>query len=210
MSSATLRTFTALNLPAELHLHLGEIAAVLQKTAPRGSVRWVRPEGIHLTLKFYGEVSSARIPDLQRVLSEAAGACNRLTFALGGLGAFPNMNNPRVVWVGLTGDMPALQRLQRTVEEGSQRLGFAPEARRFNPHLTLGRVNQPLPSSDQSVLTQMLRQAAIAPGESFSPGEPFVLDTLTLWHSELRSAGSVYTPLFSSGLGRLNRSAMLE
>lgn len=232
MSSATLRVFIALNLPAQLHPHLSEIAATLQQTAPHSgervrndssdslrdspaqaelapaphsaSVRWVRPEGIHLTLKFYGDVSAARLPDLQRVLAEAAGISDRLTFTLGGLGAFPNMNHPRVVWVGLTGDVPALRRLQRTVEEGSQQLGFAPETRRFNPHLTLGRVNQPLSSSDQFVLTQTLRRAAIA------PGEPFVLDTLTLWRSELRSGGSVYTPLFSSELGRSNRSAMLK
>ncbi|MDW8326895.1 MAG: RNA 2',3'-cyclic phosphodiesterase [Anaerolineales bacterium] len=190
----TLRLFAALELPASILTQLAALTKALQAGAPQGSVRWVRPEGVHLTLKFYGEVEAKQVKDLQAVLTEAATTAGPLTFTLAGVGAFPNLTRPRVIWAGVAGDVAALKRLQTAVEAASVRLGFAPEAKPFNPHLTLGRVHRPLRPQEHGRLAQVLEQAQTP------PGEPFTLDALSLMRSELRRGGALYTRLFSAPL----------
>jgi 2'-5' RNA ligase len=192
---ATLRVFIALELPAEVKTQLGALSAALQRATPRGCVRWVRPEGIHLTLKFYGEVAPEAALPLHGVAEAAARSADSMAFTLGGVGAFPNLHRPRVIWAGLVGDVDGLRRLQREVEARSQPLGFAPEARGFNPHLTLGRVNQPLRGPDQDALTGALTRVTV------EARSPFVVTTLALIRSEFRPGGSVYTTLRAARLG---------
>lgn len=194
----TLRLFAALELPPRVLAQLAALAETLQAGAPKDAVRWVRPEGVHLTLKFYGEVETKRLRELQAVLTEAATSADPLTFTLAGVGAFPNLMRPRVIWAGLAGDMAALKRLQAAVESASVRLGFAPEDKPFNPHLTLGRVNQPLRPQEHGRLARVLEQAQTP------PGEPFTLDALSLMRSELRRGGALYTRLFSAPLAIRN------
>lgn len=194
----TLRLFAALELPAPVLAQLAALAESLRADAPKDAVRWVRPEGVHLTLKFYGEVEAKRLKDLQAVLTEAATAADPLTFTLAGIGAFPNLTRPRVIWAGLAGDIAALKRLQAAVEAASLRYGFAPEDKPFNPHLTLGRVNQPLRPQEHGRLANVLGQAKTP------PGKPFTLDALSLMRSELRRGGAHYTRLFSAPLAIRN------
>jgi len=194
VTPASVRVFAALELPAPVRRQLAEVGDHLRAALPPGSVRWVRPDGIHLTLQFYGEVERTRLPGLEAALTAAAATTGPLTLALAGLGAFPNPARARVVWVGLSGDLDALRQLQAAVAAGGQALGFPPEARGFQPHLTLGRVNQPLRPPDQRRLADALAAAQVP------PGAPFRGETLSLLRSDLRPGGAVYTPLLAARL----------
>lgn len=191
---APLRLFSALELPAPVLARLRAVIMALQAEAPRGSVRWARPESLHLTLQFYGEVAVARVPALQAGLAQAATAAGPLTLELAGLGAFPNPARARVLWVGVGGDVAALGGLQRAVEATGRPFGFQPDERGFHPHLTLGRVNQPLRPADQARLAEVLARTP-AP-----PAAPFTVAELSLMRSELRPGGSVYTRLSAAPL----------
>lgn len=197
-SPKTLRIFSALELPPAVLGQLTEMMAALKKAAPPGSVRWVRPEGIHLTFVFYGDTEASRILALQAMLAQAAGTVEPFSLQMGGLGAFPNPQRPRVVWAGVRGDLESLRKLQRAVEAGSQALGFQPDKRGFNPHLTLGRVNQPQRPADQMALSRMMAQARVPAGGDFR------LERLRLYRSELTPGGAVYTPIFTAPLGSRN------
>jgi len=101
-------------------------------------VKWVRPEGIHMTVKFLGEVEPEREPELRAALTRAAAGGRPLPLAVRGFGVFPDATRPRVIWAGLDAD-PTLELLQHRVEQEFSPLGFPPEGRPFRPHLTLGR-----------------------------------------------------------------------
>jgi 2'-5' RNA ligase len=167
---------------------LVELIAALSAALPRGGVRWVRAEGIHLTLKFYGEVGSDRLSGLQGVVKSAAAGVGPLALEMNGLGTFPNLARPRVIWAGLAGELDRLKALQRSVEEASRPLGFEPEARGFTPHLTLGRVEPGWRPADRQSLEDAF--ARLGPGVRAA----FTADTLTLIRSDLRPGGAVYTP----------------
>jgi 2'-5' RNA ligase len=194
---ARVRVFAALNLPPELCNRLGDVIAGLSTSLPHGAVRWVRAAGIHLTLKFYGNVTRERLPELQSVLAQAAESASPISLELQGLGIFPSPIRPRVIWVGLAGDLERLNELQKRVEDASAVLGFKPEPRGFTPHLTLGRVNGNLRSLERQRLAEGL---AAAREQSLDLGA-FTADTLSLIRSELKPTGSVYTPLFTTPLG---------
>lgn len=189
------RVFAALELPRENQDLLGETLAGLQAAAPAGAVRWVRPEAIHLTVKFYGDVEGARLPAVEAVLAEAARGEHPLRLRIQGLGVFPNARRPQVIWAGLEGDLDPLRDLQAKIEAGSAQLGFAPEGREFKPHLTLGRVNGGLRPSDHARLMEALKARRDAIFGAFT------VETLCLVRSDLRPAGSVYTTLYAAPLG---------
>ena len=185
---AMLRLFTAVELPPPVRHQLAELIAALSAALPRGSVRWVRAEGIHLTLKFYGEVSGDKLPGLQAVVKSAAAGVGPLALEMNGLGTFPNLARPRVIWAGLAGEVDRLKALQRDVDDASRPLGFEPEARGFTPHLTLGRVEPGWRPADRQTLEGAF--ARLGPGVRGA----FTGDTLALVRSDLRPGGAVYTP----------------
>jgi 2'-5' RNA ligase len=201
---ARVRVFAALELPPELSRRLTEVISGLSKALPRGSVRWVRPEGIHLTLKFFGEVAPSKLADLQAGLAQAAGNAAPIALTLEGLGVFPNPLRPRVIWVGVAGGVEALGALYQAVEEATASLGFKPEARGFSPHLTLGRVNGALRPAERQALGEALRAGSVD-----RLGD-FTADSLSLMGSELKPGGAVYTRLYSAPLGGRNPTPMLE
>ena len=187
----SLRLFSALELPTPITENLAALSDRLREQMPRQSVRWVQPRNIHLTLKFYGEVKPEKVAALQESLTQAVLGRAPLTLALNGLGLFPNAVRPRVVWVGLSGQLEALGALQTAVEQGAAGLGFPPEARAFAPHLTLGRVTENLRPPDWPRLGAALRALTFAP-------QTFTVEQVALIRSELKPAGSVYTRLFSA------------
>ena len=195
------RVFAALELPPEVQRQLAQLQKDIQAAVPPRCVRWVRPEGIHLTLKFYGEVANARLPDLQAGLARAAGATWPMALTAEGVGVFPNAARPTVVWAGVSGDLAPLQQLQAAVEDEAIRLGFKPEGRGYQPHLTLGRVNDGVGPADARRL-----MAALEPARARHFGE-FTPARLSLMKSELGPGGSVYTPLGTVTLGPLERSS---
>lgn len=187
------RLFAALELPTEVLNRLAEAVRSLRVSLPPHSVRWVRPEGIHLTVRFYGETKPEQVKALQDSLAKAALGVSPLELKLSGLGIFPNAVAPRVIWAGVVGDVDVIQKLQTTLEMDARALGFRSETRPFTPHLTLGRVNQ-LSATDKQTLSQLLQRTPL------NAPDPFKLDRMSLIKSELRPTGAVYTPLLAISL----------
>jgi RNA 2',3'-cyclic 3'-phosphodiesterase len=134
-----MRTFIAVSMPHPCREMLEQLQHNLR---PLGAdVRWVAVASIHLTLKFLGEMEPKLLPHLVEMLRASAGPEPAFSLRLHGLGGFPNLRNPRVIWCGIEGDIERLTRLQEKVESACSELGFAREERSFHPHLTLGRVN---------------------------------------------------------------------
>jgi len=195
------RIFAALELPPELQRQLAQLQKDLQAAAPPRSVRWVRPEGIHLTLKFYGDVAERRLPDLQTGLARAAGVVSPMALTAEGVGVFPNATRPSVVWAGVSGELAPLKLLQAAVEDEALALGFKPEGRGYHPHLTLGRVNDGVGPAEARRLMEALGPARARAIGRFRPA------SLSLMDSELGRGGSVYAQLSTVALGPLERSS---
>ena len=133
----TVRTFIALELPKELKEGLSLIQQQLMKKTR--AVRWVKPDNMHLTLKFLGPTSKDAVPEICRKLEETTCGLNRFLLKLTGLGAFPNSFNPKVIWAGIERNED-LWGFQERLEEALETTGFPREKRPFSPHLTLGRL----------------------------------------------------------------------
>lgn len=192
---ATVRTFIANELSEDLREALGLLQDRLRSQMPRGSVRWVRPDGIHLTLKFLGDTPVEQVDQVKAALAEAATKAGPFRITVRGLGCFPNTRRPRVIWVGLEEPTGALQRLRDAVEARVAPVGFPTEQRSFSPHLTLGRVQRGASSSEVREIGQ--RVAASTTG---LVGEMEVF-TVSFIKSDLKPSGAVYTTLLERELG---------
>ncbi|HKT60236.1 MAG TPA: RNA 2',3'-cyclic phosphodiesterase [Gemmatimonadales bacterium] len=160
-----------------------EILALLGRL--RGSdwpVRWVNDEGLHITLKFFGEVAPERLDVIEEAVRFAGQDTGALDLRLDELGAFPSVVRPRILWVGIDAP-PALELLHDRIERGGEAIGFAPEGVPFRPHVTLGRVREGhrLPSH---ALDEAGRSLAAV---------PFVGNRLVLYESVLTTQGPRYT-----------------
>lgn len=193
-----LRVFVALELSPAITAQLGQAIADLKPRLPRDSIRWVKAEGIHLTVKFYGDVATERLPALEGILPSAAVSARSFSLTVGGLGVFPNPFSPRVMWVGMAGDLENLEALQKKIEDASTALDFAPEPRGFSPHLTLGRFSGALRPPDREKLTAALADSRFARLGSFTA------EALTLFRSDLKPGGAIYTRLSTAALGSPN------
>jgi 2'-5' RNA ligase len=134
-----MRLFVALELPEDVKRQLATFQADLAARLDRSRMRWAKPDQLHLTLLFLGEVPANRLPSAEASLARVARGSPPLTLATQGLGAFPSPRRPSVLWVGVGGDVDALHALQQRVALELAWLGLADE-KRFRPHLTLARV----------------------------------------------------------------------
>jgi 2'-5' RNA ligase len=178
-----MRTFIAIEIPEQVKTELARLQSDLRRV--QADVSWTKPENIHLTLRFLGEVEEKKLEALKRVCAESAAEFAPFVLALKGAGVFPNFRQPRVLWAGLAGETETAARLQRRLEEGLVSLGFAPEDKPFKPHLTVGRVK----SGKNARQVAALAEIAELPALSFEVGE------IVLMKSELHTAGARYTPL---------------
>jgi 2'-5' RNA ligase len=178
-----IRAFVALDLDAQMRTRLAELIETLRDRF-RG-VRWVRPEGIHLTLRFLGYAKRDRLDALMDPLRRAAQETSAGAGEVSGLGTFPERGRALVMWVGIRLP-PAVLVLQQACERAAVAAGFEPETRPFAPHLTLGRWREPAPRPT-------LPEADLGRTR---------LDTLVLYRSQPGRAGSVYTPLETFPLPR--------
>jgi 2'-5' RNA ligase len=189
-----LRTFIAVELDKELRDGLDRLQQRLRgQVAPR-CVRWVRPEGVHLTLKFLGDTTPEQIEQVKAALVNAAGEVGPFTFTVGGLGCFPNARQPRVVWVGLDEPTGALKRLRDAVEAQVAPLGFPTEKRPFSPHLTLGRVQR---HASKSEVREIGEVVAASPVSVVGRME---VTAVSYIKSDLKPSGAVYTTLLHAEL----------
>ena len=146
------RAFIAVGVPTAARRALGSVIQDLKRKRVTG-VRWVEPKGIHATLKFLGEIEPESVDSVMEGLDRACVGSAPFTVRLSGTGAFPSTRGPKVIWVGLSGDMDRMKILQTSIDEEMHSvLGLDIETRRFNPHLTLGRVrNGVLPAGQQDI-----------------------------------------------------------
>lgn len=182
METPSLRCFVAVNLPSALKEKLGLIQEELRKT--QADVSWVKAENIHLTLKFLGEIGEKRVEQVKEVLAKAVAIATPFEIQLEGLGVFPAMKAPRVIWVGAKETPPALVELQKAVDEGLAQIGFPKEGRKFSPHFTLGRVRSPRNiEALRQALTEVKTQGL----------ETVKIESLELMRSQLSPKGSTYS-----------------
>lgn len=185
-----MRTFLALNLPPAARDALYEHAAPVRAAAPLAT--WVARENLHLTLQFLGDVDKKRIAAVETRVREIAATHRRLTLDIGGAGAFPNLGQPRIVWMGVTSD-PRLELLQHDLELGNESLGFPVEGRAFRPHITMGRIRVALPAAERQALVAELRRCGFT--------ERVTVTSVDLMESALGLGGSRYTLLAAAALG---------
>jgi len=191
---ATQRTFIAVELDDELRHKLDELQARLRERLPARSVRWVRSDGIHLTLKFLGDTTPEQVELVKAALAEAAVEARPFTFTVGGLGCFPNTRAPRVVWVGLQEVTGELRRLRDAVETHVAPLGFPTERRAFSPHLTLGRVQRYASKSEVREIGDVVAATQLGTIDEMS------VTAVSYIKSDLKPSGAVYTTLFEAEL----------
>ena len=134
-----MRLFVALEIPSTVREHLAELVNSLRAVSPR--TRWVRPENLHVTLKFIGEVPETQLASIRTALAQLR-SDRPVTLGFGGLGFFPNERHPRVFWAGIEAS-PNLKTLAADIEKATETLSIAREQRPFSPHLTLARFEPP-------------------------------------------------------------------
>lgn len=191
----TIRAFIAIPLPDPVLEKLATVQRQLERQIPSGSVRWVRAEGIHLTLKFLGDTPLEKLTSIKAALAAVARHAPGCSFTIEGLGCFPNTHRPRVVWVSVQEPTGRLAALQDAIEEVMSPLGYAPEGRGFTPHLTLGRVQRRASRGDVARV-----------GDAVSGAKPERLATVPADHfalirSVLKPTGAEYTTLEEFPLG---------
>ena len=137
--TAFIRAFVAINLSAEVRVNLAELQRELKSALPGDGVRWTKPEQIHLTLKFLGDIAADSLEDLKVAIQRACEGITPFSLRAESLGIFPDSQRPRVIWTDVNGDVDILRRLQEQIERETGSWWEA-EQRTFQPHLTLARV----------------------------------------------------------------------
>ena len=187
--SETIRSFIAIELPEAVVGLLGKVQQDLKSL--RLKAGWVRPQNIHLTLKFLGNIKTDDIEKIGGAMKEAAQDCGPFALTVGGIGFFPGIKRPRVVWVGVGGQTSLLFALQRNLDDRLAALDFPKEKRPFKGHLTLGRFKH-------SPASEAIRQVI----EEYSDfgKEEFTIRRIVLFRSDLKPSGAVYSQLLQADL----------
>ncbi len=188
-----LRAFLAIDPPPTLRPCLQQVLDHLK--ASGAQVKWVPVGNIHLTLKFFGNITAAQAEAIAQAAAPLAAAQPPFTLTLTSPGAFPHPNNPRVIWVGVGGQLDVLTSFFHQLETHFAHLGFPPEGRTFAPHLTLGRRRSPLGRQE------LTRRLALFPPLNCPA---FQVNNIVLFQSILSPQGATYTPLHIIPLGKAN------
>lgn len=178
-----IRTFICIDLPVSLKTSIEKLTLELQKDS-RGKIGWVKPNNMHLTLRFLGDIPKEKVSLVQRCIEQACNGIKRFTVTASGLGAFPNLHRPRVFWVGIKNFTEQLLPLQKKLEQELANAGFDKADKAFSPHLTIGRVRE---GSVQEVVNKIEQI-------EFS-SQDFQVKEVIFMQSELKIGGSVYTKL---------------
>jgi 2'-5' RNA ligase len=186
----TVRTFIAIELPPEVRAFLADAQQRLKRAG--GDVRWVRPDLVHLTLVFLGDVPTDMLADLEKSVREAAAPFAPLALRVQGTGRFPPRGLPRVVWVGIEEPTGRLVELQKALAAATAAFAEKVEDRAYTAHLTLGRVKSPRGGRDLSAAVDAM---------SGQTGPTFEAREVTVFRSDLSPQGPTYTPLAKIALG---------
>ncbi len=193
MSDGRIRTFIAVELSDAAKAEAGRLISSVAKMGILG-VRPVRPHGIHLTLRFLGDVDCDAVSRAVSAIAAAAARSHPFDLSLGEVGAFPNTASARVLWVGVDGDTDSLGELRENVEAELSDLGFRRDRRRFNPHITLARLRDRVSRADRRRIVEVASDVGHARPH-------FRIEAVTLFQSTLHPEGSIHTPLCRARLG---------
>lgn len=186
---AGIRTFVALEMPVAVKR---QVVSVARHMSHLGQMRWVKPEGVHLTLKFLGDVEENRVADIVSAVQQVASKFQPLALSTAGLGGFPHLESARVLWLGVEGGLGQLRILQGRIAQKLEDLGFERERHPFFAHVTVGRARR-----------KPVR--VIAENATKWRAVNFSVDRISVMKSTLRPEGAVYTPLgygiFKGGRG---------
>jgi 2'-5' RNA ligase len=185
-----IRSFLAIEIPRAIQEKIEEVQKDLRSSY--ADVRWVNPEKIHLTLKFFGSIEEPKIEPITQSIAGMIRNISPFSLKVRGVGAFPNLKNPRVIWMGLVDGKEVLTYLQKQLEVELEKIGFEPEGRAFHPHLTLGRTR----SSKGRV--ELIGRMEKYQEEEFGV---FRVERIVLFKSDLRPTGPIYTSLKELRLG---------
>jgi len=185
-----IRSFLAIELPKLILKKIEEVQRDLRST--RADVRWVNPEKIHLTLKFFGNIEESRIDPIFKSIEEPIRNTPPYSIEVKGVGAFPQLRNPRVIWIGLVNGKEILTSFQKQIETQLEKIGFQTENRPFHPHLTLGRMKSSRGKEEMVGRMEKHRE------EEFGD---FQVERVILFKSDLKPSGPVYTLLREMKLG---------
>jgi 2'-5' RNA ligase len=183
----TIRAFVAIHLPEEVRNYLGSISGNLSEQLPPHTVRWVKPDRLHLTLRFLGDTEVTLLPDIHQALDGVTVRQQRFDLHLEDFGCFPNCQRPRVLWAGVAGQLKEATKLKEGIDAALLPFGWDAEKRSFRPHLTIGRVKN--------------ARKAVAPSWPDSTRRLAIpVDAIHLIESELTPDGPIYTVRHSSPL----------
>jgi len=189
-NSEQIRSFIAIELPQNVKTELAQLEDELERPGHR-FVKWVNPRAIHLTLKFLGNIPTKQIPEISNAIEQASKGIPPFHLQIASLGAFPNINQPRVLWVGIKGETASLQGLQQKIDSSLVPLGFAEEKRSFTPHLTLARVREGTSLIDRKGFGELVMST------NFESKYPISVETINLMKSQLTPEGAIYTCLLT-------------
>ena len=191
-TAENVRTFIAVSLPGPVKQELKQLQARVKKMGVHAS--WPRPEAFHLTLKFLGDVSLGHMGSIQRCMEKAASQSAGFQLKAQGLGIFPSVKRPRVIWAGVGGRTDLLEQVFNNLEKGLAPLGFQKQGQRFSPHFTLARVKHK--TADPVDFVRLIREC------SDVRSMPFSVATIDLYKSRLTSRGAIHEKLFEARIGK--------
>ncbi len=194
-----IRAFVALEVSPEIK---DELAKLQEELKPAGAhVKWVKPQAMHLTLKFLGNISSdchsresgnpCQLTQIKSAIDTVASRHSKFDISLGQVGGFPKLEFPNILWVGIDNGCRDAEAIADNVEEELSKQDFQKEKRPFRAHLTLGRIKSPKKRKDLVLKIKALK---------FTPSATCTIDKITLFQSQLTPQGAVYTPLHHSSL----------
>jgi len=184
------RAFVAIELPEKIKRDIRKLQLAFASNGL--DIRWVKAVNMHLTIKFLGDIEPPDVEAVGRVLSKTAASCPIFNLVPRGVGVFPNIRRPGIIWTGIAGQTDALGAVHKSVNGGLNDIGFEADKRPYRGHLTLGRIKTRM---NQSRLVTALRthQGFVS--------ETFPVERLVMFKSELHPAGPVYTKLYEISLG---------
>ena len=185
------RSFIAIELPQTVKNRLEQIE-FKGKQGGYAGIKWVDPKGIHVTLRFLGNISSDQIIRIRKVLEETAKEICSFHLGLADLGAFPNLRQPRVIWVAINGEVDKLSRLQQKIGFLLASCGLPKESRHFIPHLTLARLKDSMSPEEKREIGTFINSLKI------EATLPFDAEAVSLMRSQLTPTGAIYSCLFTA------------
>ncbi len=179
-----IRSFIAISIPQEIKIRIVEIQKNLRET--RADVRWVNIDGIHLTLKFLADIERSQVKEILSAIKAASQGVKPFSLEIASVGAFPKVEYPRVVWIGINDETNTLNPFQKRMEENLSKIGFNKEERDFKPHLTLGRVKSL--KGKEKLIPLILQSKNLSLGR-------FEVTGILLMQSVLKPTGAEYSQI---------------